>query len=85
MRKTSKKKVDVTPKNEVKQMFRSWFKKRNEIGQTMSKQDVINSILKNLNKEQDKFLTEAMSEMVEEGLIEVQEDGVTLTLKKKIK
>ena len=85
MRKSSKKKIDITPKNEVKQMFRNWFKKRNEAGQIMTKQDVINSILKNLNKEQDKFLEEAMSEMVNEGLIEVQEDGVTLVLKRKIK
>ena len=85
MRKSSKKKIDITPKNEVKQMFRSWFKKRNEAGQIMTKQDVINSVLKNLNKEQDKFLEEAMSEMVDEGLIEVQEDGVTLVLKRKVK
>jgi (p)ppGpp synthase/HD superfamily hydrolase len=85
MRKFSKKKIDITPKNEVKQMFRSWFKKRNEAGQIMTKQDVINNILKNLNKEQDKFLEEAMDEMVSEGLIEVQEDGVTLVLKRKVK
>ena len=85
MRKSSKKKIDITPKNEVKQMFRSWFKKRNEVGQIMTKQDVINNILKNLNKEQDKFLEEAMDEMVAEGMLEVQEDGVTLVLRKKIK
>ncbi len=85
MRKSLKKKIDITPKNEVKQMFRSWFKKRNEVGQIMTKQDVINNILKNLNKEQDKFLEEAMDEMVAEGMIEVQEDGVTLVLRKKIK
>ncbi len=85
MRKSLKKKIDITPKNEVKQMFRSWFKKRNEVGQIMTKQDVINNILKNLNKEQDKFLEEAMDEMVAEGMLEVQEDGVTLVLRKKIK
>ena len=85
MRKSSKKKIDITPKNEVKQMFRNWFKKRNEAGQIMTKQDVINNVLKNLNKEQDKFLAEAMEEMVSEGLIEVQEDGVTLVLKRKVK
>ncbi|MEN8303476.1 MAG: hypothetical protein ABFQ64_05360 [Campylobacterota bacterium] len=85
MRSSSKKKIDITPKNEVKQMFRDWFKKRNEAGQIMTKQDVINTVLKNLNKEQDKFLEEAMDEMVSEGLIEVQEDGVTLVLRKKIK
>jgi len=85
MRKSSKKKIDITPKNEVKQMFRNWFKKRNEAGQIMTKQDVINTVLKNLNKEQDKFLEEAMDEMVTEGLIEVQEDGVTLVLRRKVK
>ncbi len=85
MRRSSKKKIDITPKNEVKQMFRNWFKKRNEAGQIMTKQDVINNVLKNLTKEQDKFLAEAMDEMVFEGLIEVQEDGVTLVLKRKVK
>ena len=85
MRRSTKKKIDITPKNEVKQMFRNWFKHRNEAGQIMTKQDVINSVLKNLNKEQDKFLEEAMDEMVQEGLIEVQEDGVTLVLKRKVR
>ena len=85
MRRSTKKKIDITPKNEVKQMFRNWFKKRNEAGQVMTKQDVINSVLKNLNKEQDKFLEEAMDEMVQEGLIEVQEDGVTLVLRRKVR
>ncbi len=85
MRKSSNKKIDITPKNEVKQMFRNWFKKRNEAGQIMTKQDVINSVLKNLTKEQDKFLQDAMDEMIHEGLIEVQEDGLTLVLKRKIK
>ncbi len=85
MRKSSNKKIDITPKNEVKQMFRNWFKKRNEVGQIMTKQDVINSVLKNLTKEQDKFLQDAMDEMIHEGLIEVQEDGLTLVLKRKIK
>ena len=85
MRKSTKKKVDITPKNEVKQMFRAWFKKRNEAGQVMTKQDVVNVVLKKLTKEQDKFLEEAMSEMVFEGLIEVLEDGVTLVLKRKVK
>ena len=85
MRKSSNKKIDITPKNEVKQMFRNWFKKRNEAGQIMTKQDVVNSVLKNLTKEQDKFLQDAMDEMIHEGLIEVQEDGLTLVLKRKIK
>ncbi len=85
MRKSPNKKIDITPKNEVKQMFRNWFKKRNEAGQIMTKQDVINTVLKNLTKEQDKFLQDAMDEMIHEGQIEVQEDGLTLVLKRKIK
>ncbi len=85
MRKNSNKKIDITPKNEVKQMFRDWFKKRNVAGQIMTKQDVINSVIKKLTKSQDKFLKDAMDEMVFEGLIEIQEDGVTVVLKRKVR
>ncbi len=85
MRKNTKNKIDVTPKNEVKQMFRDWFKKRNEAGQIMTKQDVIDAVIKKLTKSQDKFLKEAMDEMVFEGLIEIQEDGVTVVLKRKVR
>ena len=85
MRKNSNSKIDITPKNEVKQMFRDWFKKRNVAGQIMTKQDVINSVIKKLTKSQDKFLKDAMDEMVFEGLIEIQEDGVTIVLKRKVK
>ena len=85
MRKSSNKKIDITPKNQVKQMFRDWFKKRNEAGQVMTRQEVINSVIKKLTKEQDKFLKDAMDEMVFEGLIEIQEDGVTVVLKRKVK
>jgi len=85
MRKSSNKKIDITPKNEVKQMFLDWFKKRNEPGQIMAKQDVINTVIKKLTKNQDKFLKDAMDEMVFEGLIEIQEDGVTIVLKRKVK
>ncbi len=84
MRKSSKK-VDITPKNEVKQMFRDWFKKRNVAGQVMTKQDVLNTVIKKLTKSQDKFLKDAMDEMVFEGLIEIQEDGVTVVLKRKVR
>ena len=85
MRKSSKNKIDITPKNEVKQMFRDWFKKRNVAGQVMTKQDVINTVIKNLTKSQDKFLKDAMDEMVFEGLIEILEDGVTVVLKRKVR
>ena len=80
-----KKKIDITPKNEVKQMFRDWFKKHNVIDQVMTKHDVLNAVIKKLTISQDKFLKDAMDEMVFEGLIEVQEDGVTLVLKRKVK
>jgi len=85
MRKNIKKKIDITPKNEVKQMFRDWFKKHNKAGQIMTKQDVINTVIKKLTKSQDKFLKDAMDEMVFEGLIEIQEDGVTVVLKRKVR
>jgi len=85
MRRSSNKKIDITPKNEVKQMFRDWFKKRNIAGQIMTRQDVINTVIKKLTKSQDKFLKDAMDEMVFEGLIEIQEDGVTVVLKRKVR
>ena len=85
MRRSSNKKIDITPKNEVKKMFRDWFKRRNEVGQVMTKLDVINNVIKHLTKSQDKFLKDAMDEMVFEGLIEIQDDGVTVVLKRKIR
>jgi len=75
--------MDAVPKNEVKEMFMAWFKKRNHVGQIMTKQDVVQNILLKLNAKQNDALEEAMNELKKEQLIEVQEDGVTLVLTKK--
>ncbi|EDZ63705.1 hypothetical protein SMGD1_1445 [Sulfurimonas gotlandica GD1] len=77
------KKIDVAPKNEVKDMFMAWFKKNRSIGQIMTKGDVVTNIIKKLDSKQDSALAEAMKELKDYGFIEVQEDGVTLVLTKK--
>ncbi len=81
-RKTPPKKnnIDKVPINEVKEMFMAWFKKRNSVGQIMTKQDVVQNILTKLNAKQNDALKEAMDELIKEQLIEVKEDGVTLVL-----
>ena len=61
-------------------MFMNWFKKHNQIGQIMSKQEVVREIIKKLDAKQEKALEAAMRELVKSGIIEVQEDGVTLVL-----
>lgn len=75
--------IDLNPKNEVKDMFIQWFKKNNSVGCVMSKQDVVRNILTKLNAKQEDSLEEAMKELKCEGLIDVQEDGVTLALTQK--
>lgn len=75
--------MDIAPKNEVKEMFMSWFKKRNHAGQVMTKQDVVQNILTKLNAKQNDALEEAINELKSEQLIEVKEDGVTLILTQK--
>ena len=81
-RKTPPKKVEkeTAPKNEVKEMFMSWFRRNNQVGQIMTKQDVVREIIKNLDAKQNDALEEAMSELVKSGFMLVQEDGVTLVL-----
>lgn len=74
----------MSPKNEVKEMFRLWFKKNNTVGYVMSKQDIVKNILTKLNAKQESSLQEAINELKTEGLIEVKEDGVTLVLIKKV-
>jgi predicted transcriptional regulator len=49
----------------------------------MSKQDVISAILKKLDSKQDRPFQIAMDELKHDGLIEIQEDGVTLILTQK--
>lgn len=49
----------------------------------MTKGDVIKAILKKLDSKQDKFFTRAMDDLTNEGIFEVQSDGVTLVLTQK--
>ncbi len=75
--------MDTAPKNEVKEMFMAWFKKRNHAGQVMTKQDVVQNILTKLNPKQNDALEEAMNELKSDKLIEVKEDGLTIVLTQK--
>ena len=77
------KKIDVTPKNEVKEMFIKYFKKNNSVGHIMGKQDVVRNILTKLDAKQNDALEDAMNELKSDGLIDVKEDGLTLVLTKK--
>jgi len=77
------KKIDPTPKKEVKEMFINWFKKNNNVGQIMTKQDVVTNILTKLDSKQNDALEEAMNELKSNGFMEVKEDGVTLVLTQK--
>lgn len=65
-------------------MFINWFKSSNAVqGHVMTKTDVIKAILKKLDSKQDKFFTRAMDELANEGVFEIQPDGVTLILTQK--
>lgn len=77
------KKIDLAPKNEVKEMFMSWFKRNNNIGQVMTKEDVVRNIITKLDSKQNDALEEAMNELNSYGIIEVKDDGVTLILTEK--
>ncbi|MDD2357478.1 MAG: hypothetical protein PHX13_06185 [Thiovulaceae bacterium] len=72
--------LDIAPKNEVKEMFMSWFRRHNQVGQIMTKQDVVREVIKKLDKPQNEALEEAMNELVKSGFMVVQGDGVTLVL-----
>ena len=76
-------KTDAAPKNEVKEMFMSWFKRNRSLGKIMTKDDVVTNVIKRLDSKQEDSLAEAMNELKSSGFIEVQEDGVTLVLTKK--
>jgi len=82
-KKVSKSSVDSTPKDEVKEMFMSWFRKNRKVGQIMSKQNVVKDILTKLDMKQNKVLEVAMNDLKSSGFIETQEDGVTLVLTQK--
>jgi hypothetical protein len=62
----------------------NWFKASRALeGHIMTKQDVINAILKKLDSKQDRPFQMAMEELKNDGLIEIKEDGVTLILTEK--
>lgn len=72
--------LDSAPKKEVIELFMAWFRKNKNIGQVMTKQDVVKNILLKIDAKQEDALAEAMNELKSEGFIEIQADGVTLVL-----
>ena len=65
-------------------MFMNWFKSSRALeGHIMTKSDVIKNILKKLDSKQDKLFVKAMEELSNDGIFEVQSDGVTLVLTQK--
>jgi hypothetical protein len=62
----------------------NWFKSSHAVaGHIMTKQNVINAILKKLDSKQDRPFQIAMDELRHDGIIEIKEDGVTLVLTQK--
>ncbi|MFA5215549.1 hypothetical protein [Sulfuricurvum sp.] len=62
----------------------NWFiSSRAVAGHIMTKQDVINAVLKKIDSKQDRPFSIAMEELKSDGIIEVKEDGVTLVLTQK--
>ena len=76
------KKIDLTPMNEVKKMFKDWFKKNKNVTQVMTKEDVVRNILTKLDAKQNDALEDAMNKLKKGGFFEVKEDGLTLVLTK---
>jgi hypothetical protein len=62
-------------------MFMNWFRSSRALeGHTMTKQDVINAVLKKIDSKQDRPFANAMEELKSDGMIDIKEDGVTLVL-----
>ena len=76
------KKIDLAPMNEVKKMFKDWFRKNKKLTYTMTKEDVVRNILTKLDAKQNDALEDAMNKLKKEGFMEVKEDGLTLVLTK---
>ena len=65
-------------------LFMNWFKASRALeGHIMSKQDVINAILKKIGPKHDRPFQIAMDELKHDGMIEMKEDGVTVVLTQK--
>ena len=73
----------VSYKNQVKEMFSNWFKKNNNVGYIMSKQDIVKNILTKLTSKQENSLQIAIKELDEDGYVKIQEDGLSLLLTQK--
>ena len=48
-------KKDLSPKDEIKEMFYNWFKKHHKVGQVMSDKMLFQILLQNLIKDKTKF------------------------------
>ncbi|MFZ2969378.1 MAG: hypothetical protein WA080_10035 [Sulfuricurvum sp.] len=79
-----KESIETTQKNEIKALFMNWFKaSAAKAGHIMTKQDVINGVLRKMGPKQDRPFALAMEELSANGLITLQEDGVTVVLTQK--
>ena len=80
-RKSKKSALETVYKEEIKEMFMLWFKKQKAVaGHVMTKRDVLQNIIKKLDKKQDSVLEAAMNELKTGGFLETQEDGFSLML-----
>ncbi len=80
-RKSKKSALETVYKEEVIEMFTTWFKKKGGTeGTVMTKTDVLKEIIKNLDKKQDDVLEKAMRELEQKGFMRRLEDGFSLEL-----
>lgn len=76
-------KIDSSPKEDVKNMILSWFKETNsKAGHTLDQRNFLHSIQLKLNPKQEEKINEAVNDLVEEGLVEINEiKSIVLTEK----
>jgi len=66
---------------EVVEMFINWFKRQGAAaGHVMHKQEVLQEIIKKLDKKQDDVLEEAMNTLEKSGFMRRGDDGFSLIL-----
>ena len=73
-------KQELKPLDEVKALFRDYFRKHNSLGHVMTKADVVNHILTKLDAKGEDAFKDALYELKDEGYVDVLEDGVSLVL-----
>jgi hypothetical protein len=79
-----KESLETTQKNEIKALFMNWFKASGaKEGHVMTKQDVINGVLRKMGPKQDHPFALAMEELCSNTLVTLQADGVTVVLTQK--